>query len=101
MKSLVWSLRAQRRLSEYAHSLAEYDYPETAVRWLQNVREAAEHLSEFPLVGRASPEFQEIRPRVRDITIGNYRLFYRVRRTCVEIISIHNCKQNITSLRSL
>jgi len=40
-------------------------------------------------------------PHIHDITIGNYRAFYRIKRHSVEIISIHNCKQAILSLRSL
>lgn len=99
--SLIWSPRAQRRLKEYAHSLAEYDYPDTAVNWLVDIKAKSEHLKRFPLAGRVSPEFRDKRPIIRDITIGNYRLFYRNKRNHVEIISIHNCKQAITSLRSL
>lgn len=99
--SLIWSPRAQRRLKEYAQALAEYDYPETAVNWLMDVKAKSEHLAQFPFAGRVSPEFHDKRPIIRDITIGNYRLFYRNKRSHVEIISIHNCKQAITSLRSL
>lgn len=99
--SLVWSPRAQRRLKEYAQALAEYDYPETAVNWLVEVKARSEHLKRFPRAGRVSPEFRGKRPVIRDITIGHYRLFYRNKRNLVEIISIHNCKQAITSLRSL
>jgi len=98
---LVWSPRAKRRLSEYARQLAEYDYPETARDWLISVKDATEHLADFPRSGRVSPEFTDRKPVVRDITIGNYRAFYRIKRHAVEIISIHNCKQAILGLRSL
>ena len=101
MMPIIWSPRAIRRLRQYARNLAEYDYPETAASWLNKVRSESEILSEHPQLGPISPEFIGKRPVVRDLTIGNYRLFYRVRRDHVEIISIHNCKQAITSLRSL
>ena len=99
--NVIWSPRAQLRLTEYARQLAEYDYPETARNWLLTVQAKSASLAEFPRAGRVSPEFQQKRPMVRDITIGNYRLFYRLRKNTIEIISIHNCKQQITSLRSL
>jgi len=98
---IVWSPRAQRRLREYAQNLAEYDYPQTAVAWLNKVRSDTALLADHPRAGRESPEFIGKRPTVHDIAIGNYRLFYRIKREYVEIISIHNCRQKITSLRSL
>ena len=99
--TIIWSPRAQVRLAEYARQLAEYDYPETARNWLLTIQAKSATLADFPRAGRVSPEFRQKRPTVRDITIGNYRLFYRIRKDAVEIISIHNCKQQITSLRSI
>ena len=99
--NIVWSPRAQIRLTEYARQLAEYDCPETARSWLLAVQAKSTTLADVPRAGRVSPEFRQKRPTVRDITIGNYRLFYRIRKDTVEIISIHNCKQQINSLRSL
>lgn len=98
---IIWSPRAQKRITEYARQLAEYDYPETARNWIITIRDRAATLADFPRSGRISPEFKNKRPVVRDITIGNYRLFYRTHRDSVEVISIHNCKQAITSLRLL
>lgn len=99
--NIIWSPRAQMRLAEYAHQLAEYDYPGTARNWLLKVQSETSTLIDFPRSGRVSPEFRDKRPTVRDITIGNYRLFYRIRKNAIEVISIHNCRQAITSLRSL
>lgn len=98
---IIWSPRAQKRITEYARQLAEYDYPETARNWILTIRMRAETLADFPRSGRISPEIKARRPVVRDITIGKYRLFYRIHRGSVEVISIHNCKQAIISLRSL
>jgi len=98
---LLWSPRAKHRLAEYAQQLAEYDYPEPARDWLLSVKDATEHLADFPRAGRVSPEFTDMKPVIHDITIGNYRAFYRIKRRAVEIISVHNCKQAILSLRSL
>lgn len=99
--ALVWSPRAQHRLREHARHLAEHDYPETAVNWLMRIKSAAERLVEFPESGRESPEFMNQRPKVRDIAIGQFRLFYRRRKGDVEIISVHHCRQSITTLRAL
>lgn len=89
---IIWSPRAQKRITEYARQLAEYDYPETARNWILTIRMRAETLADFPRSRRISPEFKARRPVVRDITIGKYRLFYRIHRGSVEVISIHNCK---------
>ena len=96
--NIVWSPRAQIRLTDYARQLTEYDYPETARNWLLTVQAKSATLADFPRAGRVSPEFRQKRPTIRDITICDYRLFYRIRKDAVEIISIHNCKQQITSL---
>ena len=85
--TIIWSPRAQVRLAEYARQLAEYDYPETARDWLLTIQEKSATLVDFPRAGRVSPEFRQKRPTVRDITIGDYRLFYRIRKNAVEIIS--------------
>jgi len=99
---IAWSPRAKRRLAEYARQLAEYDYPQTAHDWLIDVQAAVDPLADFPRAGRVSPEFTDKKPVIRDITVHkNYRVFYRVKRATLEIISVHNCKQAITSLRSL
>lgn len=101
MTDLVWSPRARQRLREYAQNLAKRDYPETAVNWLLKIKSSVERLADFPASGRESPKFKGRRPKVRDITIGNFRLFYRTRKNTVEIISIHHCRQTIASLRAL
>jgi len=99
--NIVWSSRAQKRLREYATQLAQYDYPQTAADWLNKVKSSVETLVDFPESGRESPEFKDRTPMIRDISIGMYRVFYRIVGASVEIISIHNCRQAITSLRSL
>ena len=95
--NIVWSPRAQIRLTDYARQLAEYDCPETARSWLLAVQAKSATLADFPRAGRVSPEFRQKRPTVRDITIGNYRLFYRIRKNTVEIISIPLASHSLTA----
>ena len=96
---IVWSPRGQRRLAEYARSIAEYDYPQTAVGWLIDMKAAVEHLADFPLSGREVPEFKDC--KVREIVHRGYRISYRVRLRCCEIISVRHCRFQIRSIHSL
>ena len=97
--SIIWSPRGQRRLAEYARRIAEYDYPQTAVTWLADMKATVEHLADFPLSGREVPEFTN--SKVREIVHRGYRIFYRVRSRCCEIISIRHCRHLIHSIHSL
>ena len=96
---IVWSPRGQRRLAEYARSIAEYDYPQTAVNWLLDMKSGGEHLANFPLSGREVPEFTN--GKVREITHRGYRIFYRVHSRCCEIISVRHSRFQIRSIHSL
>ena len=97
--TIVWSPRAQRRLAEYARRIAEYDYPQTAVEWLSDMRAAVDHLADFPFAGREVPEFSD--GKVREIVHRGYRIFYRVRRRKPEIISVRHGHFLIRSIHSL
>ena len=96
---IVWSPRARRRLAEYARRIAEYDYPQTALDWLVDMKAAVDHLADFPFAGREVPEFSN--GKVREIVHGGYRIFYRVKRRTPEIISVRHCRFLIESIHSL
>ena len=96
---IIWSPRGQRRLAEYARSIAEYDYPQTAANWLVDMKAAIEHLADFPLSGREVSEFAN--SKVREIVHRGYRIFYRVHSRCCEIISIRHHRFMIRSIHSL
>ena len=96
---IVWSPRGQRRLAEYARSIAECDYPQTAVNWLTDMRATVEHLADFPLSGREVHEFTN--GKVREIVHRGYRIFYRVHSGFCEIISIRHSRLHISSIHSL
>ena len=96
---IIWSPRGQRRLAEYARCIAEYDYPQTAVNWLVDMKAAVEHLADFPLSGREVPEFTN--GNVREIVHRDYRIFYRVCSRCCEIISVRHSRFHIRSIHSL
>ena len=96
---IIWSPRGRRRLAEYARSIAEYDYPQTSVNWLMDIRAAVEHLADFPLSGREVPEFAN--SKVREIVHHGYKIFYRVHSRCCEIISVRHSRFHINSIHSL
>lgn len=97
--TITWSPRGKRRLREYAKSIAEYDYPQTAYEWLVDMKAAVEHLADFPQIGREVPEFND--GKVREIIHRGYRIFYRVKRSTVEIISVRHSRFLIESIHSL
>ncbi len=59
------------------------------------ITRAAPSLGEFPLLGRAVPEFPDTAGRLREVIVEHYRLIYEVFPDRVEIISVMHGRRNL------
>lgn len=73
---LIWAAIARQDLQELVAYIAENN-PDTARVFAQRVFRSIRHLADFPLSGRAVPEFVD--PTIREIIRRPCRIVYRVR----------------------
>lgn len=83
---IVWSPRALDRVSEAASFIAR-DKPDAAEQWVDDLFAAVARLARFPELGRTVPEVK--RPEIRQITVGIYRVIYRVAGGKVAVLTVH------------
>ncbi len=79
---IVWTKQAITDLAEIEHYI-EQDKPQAARRVAAHLVASAEHLAEFPQLGKPGP-----RPGTRDLIIPPYFISYRIRSERLEILSI-------------
>jgi addiction module RelE/StbE family toxin len=94
MAQIVWTRRAVTDLRHIFDFIA-LDSRFYALRFTSKIIEAVEQLSMYPLSGRVVPEKND--PAVRELIVGNYRIFYRIMRQQVTILRIHHSARKITS----
>lgn len=93
-KKICWSSLALQDL----RSIRDYikrDNPSAGQREAIKIKKGVERLTRFPLSGRKLSTL----PTVREIVIGNHRLFYRVHFKQVEILRVYHGKQNIPFIK--
>ena len=91
---VVWSPRALERIADIANHIAE-DRPDTAVRWVEGLFDAAKSLADFPHRGRRVPELN--RPEYRELLYRRYRVIYRVSGQRVNIVTVRHGRQHLDS----
>jgi len=69
------------------------DKPSAARHFRQRTERVLRRLEDYPLSGRAIPEFPEL-PH-REVIIGPYRFFYRVEKKTVWIVAVWHGAQDI------
>lgn len=82
---LIWAESALRDLDGLAAYIAE-DSPHYAALTVDRIVSAVEHLAEFPLVGRAVPEFDDL--TLREVFWRQYRIIYKVEADIVAIVAV-------------
>lgn len=84
-----WSPLALDRVSDIARYIAK-DNPDAAERWVNELFDSVERLSDFPESGRIVPEVG-VR-RIRELIFGAYRVIYSVKEK-VEILTVRRGSQ--------
>lgn len=85
-----WSPLAIERVVEIGEWIA-VDHPDSASRIVEGLFSAVERLADFPESGREVPEFE--RRDLREIIYRQYRIVYRVRMDCVDVLTVRHSLQ--------
>lgn len=84
-----WSLKDLRLIYDYI----SIDSPFYAERFISKIISRVDQLENMPLSGRIVPEKDD--PSIRELIEGNYRIFYKVIKTNISILRIHNSAREI------
>lgn len=82
-----WSPEAAGNLREVCGRIAA-DSPAAALSFARRVLKAVGRLEGFPLSGRRVPELSDQSPPPREVIVGVYRVFYRLRAGVVEVVTM-------------
>ena len=96
-----WSDNAINRLRGHIRRIAEDDGIDTARRWHNRLVECVAMLETFPTLYPISPIPALASLGIHELTFGNYRVFYVIREEDCRIVSILNCRQNVTYIGDL
>lgn len=80
------------RVEEFSDYIALDDIP-AAMMWAQEVFDRCKQLRSHPESGRIVPEF--VRPEIRELIHGNYRLIYEVKPKQIDMLTIWHTSQEI------
>ena len=97
-----WTLRGRKRFTAISNYIAEEFYSEYADAWEEDVATTVEHLADNPKIGTvAFPSLK--RPELRRILLSNrnYWVYYRLKKSTIDILSVKHILQNVKSLRNL
>ena len=82
---VVWLRAAEQDLDAIADYIAD-DSPAYASAVVQKMLAAAANLAEFPLIGKAVPEWSD--KTIRELLVYTYRLIYRIDNDSVLVLAV-------------
>ena len=97
-----WTKRAHSRLRDAFLYIATNFYPEYAVAFENDVFSTTEAIPQNPKIGtEAFPSMK--RPQYRKILCKNrnWWVYYRTRKSCIEVLSVKHVLQQVRTLRDL
>ena len=97
-----WTIRGRKRFTAISDYIATEFYSEYADAWEEDVATTVEHLADTPQIGIvAFPALK--RPELRRILLANrsYWVYYRLRKSVIDILSVKHILQNVKSPRNL
>ena len=100
--NINWTKRGRKRFNSCSAYISENFYPAYADNWEEAVARTVERLPDNPELGReAFPEIN--RPEIRKLLCDhyNYWIYYRIKRTAIEILSVRHCLMRIDTPRQL
>jgi len=80
-----WTHEALEQLTAIEDYISK-DSPERAARFVDQLIEHAESLSDHPRLGRTVPEIAN--PDIRELLFKKYRIVYRLKENRIEIVTI-------------
>lgn len=92
MRKIQWTSLALKDLSNIKVYIQK-DKPIAAKQEAGRIKKSLERLARFPESGRKSLDILG----VREVISGNYRIFYQIRNSKIEILRIYHGKRNILS----
>jgi len=87
---IQWSPLAVGRVTEIAEYIA-YDSPMAASKWVNDIFDSTEILSENPEIGRVVPELQDL--TIRELLKGNYHIIYKIEAGLISILTVRHGRQ--------
>ncbi|MEI6166194.1 MAG: type II toxin-antitoxin system RelE/ParE family toxin [bacterium] len=87
MAEVKWTEQASDDLQAITEFIA-HDSPEYACLFATDILDVVGRISIFPKIGRVVPEVTN--PDIREVILGNYRIVYRLRGYCVEILTVYH-----------
>lgn len=82
---ILWTREAIARLREIKQYIAQNN-PVRAILFIEKIIDRTEILINSPQIGRVVPEIS--RPDIRELLFKKYRIVYRVKKDCVEILTV-------------
>ena len=97
MLPLRWTERAVTNLADIADFISQ-NSPVYAEGVVARIDSQLQHLRRHPQLGKPAPEADDL--AVRELVIDSFRVFYRPRPDCIELLAIvHGRQQLPPSLR--
>jgi plasmid stabilization system protein ParE len=91
---IIWSPRAKLDRYEILEFYYQHDGSKTySIKLNSSFRKAIKLIDKYPRIG-----FITDIPNTRVLMEGNYGIFYEIKADLIEITSIWDCRQNISSL---
>jgi len=80
-----WSQEALDRLIEIEEYISK-NSRDRAIKFVDQIIEHADLLSDKPRMGRTAPELAN--PDIRELVFKRYRIVYRLKANCIEILTV-------------
>lgn len=87
---MQWTSLALQDLLEIKHYI-QRDNPKAAKNEARKIKRSVERLERFPESGKKSEDI----PSVREVISGNYRVFYQLHSSQVEILRVFHGKRRL------
>ena len=89
-----WTVTAERHLDAIYHYVAQ-DSPAYAKRMVDRLTRRSQQIGQFPLSGRAVPEYEM--KQIREVIEGPYRIIYYVRPDQIDVLAVLHGAQDLRS----
>ncbi|MDR9403656.1 MAG: type II toxin-antitoxin system RelE/ParE family toxin [Halothece sp. Uz-M2-17] len=91
---VFWTETAINHLSSIYNYISQTS-PQYAQRIVERLTKRSEQIADFPLSGRAVPEFET--KQIREIIEGSYRIIYYIKSEQIDILAVLHGSQQINS----